>query len=79
MKYRYWHVITKSFDKRFPKGEVLGEKYIIDHPYEIFNMKTGNSKVVCHLKYLCRLDEKLNTNQKLKILKEKIKKLFENI
>ena len=71
-KYQYWHLITKSFDKRFPKGEFLSNNQKMNYKgYEIFNMKTGKSKIVCHVEYVCRTLTDLSTEEKIKILKEK--------
>ena len=72
MKYQYWHMINKSFDKRFPTGNALSNKYKMDYKsYELFNIKTGKSRVVCEVEYICRTPKSWSSDKKIEFIKMK--------
>ncbi len=73
MKYQYWHMIKKSFDKRFPVGEVLSNRHKMDYKsYELFNIKTGKSKVVCEVEYVCRTPKDWSSDKNAEFIKSKL-------
>ena len=70
-KYQYWHIILKSYDDRFPEGAVISNKYKMDYrDYEIFNMFTGESKIVCEVDYIGRTLTDMPQEEKILKLKE---------
>ena len=74
MKYQYWHMIKKSFDKRFPEGEVLSNKRKMDYKnYELFNIRTGKSAIVCEVEYICRTPSEWDSIKKMDFIRGKLK------
>jgi len=74
MKYQYWHLIKKSYDKRFSVGEVVSNRHKMDYKnYELFNLKTGKSKVVCEVEYVCRTPKDWSSDKKAEFIKSKLK------
>ena len=70
-KYQYWHIILKSYDDRFPVGDCISNKYKMDYrAYEIFNMTTGKSKIVCEVEYIGRTLTDMPKDEKIAMLKE---------
>ena len=72
MRYQYWHLITKSFDKEVKVGEYLSNKYKMDYKtYEVFNMRTGKTRKVCEVKYLCRTPTEWSNKKVIAFIKKK--------
>ena len=70
-RYQYWHIILKSYDDRFPEGDCISNKHKMDYrAYEIFNMSTGKSKIVCEVDYIGRTLTNMPKEEKILKLKE---------
>ena len=73
MKYQYWHLITKSFDKRCEVGEVISNRHKMDYKsYNVFNMKTGKTRALCEVKYICRTPKEWGVKRKSEFIKSKL-------
>ena len=80
-KYQYWTLIEKVGEKYKDKmkvGELISSDYKKEH-FERINIKTGEVNFQCSGTYICRTLKNIPVNEKIKIIKEKMRCLENEI
>lgn len=58
-KYDYWYVVVESFDERYPQYTRMSWHHPskVNPNFTVHNSKTGETKCLFRLKYLCKTDK----------------------